>query len=98
MRTKSIVAAAMLVLAGTADALAADLPTPAPLPAAVYNWTGVYIGINGGDWTGKVEYLYVDLPNGACTTVANCQGAAGSIVSFSESIVRAGINFKFGSW
>jgi outer membrane immunogenic protein len=236
MRWKFIVAAAMAVLAGTADALAADLPTPSPpvpLPAAVYNWTGLYIGINGGygtgnsnwsdsavgasgsfptsgfliggtvganyqigqyvfgiegdgdwtnlqgntgptcgaisavvpppdscqtqsewlatvrarvgyafdrilvygtagaafgniqtglnppstfdssveagwtagggiefafarNWTAKVEYLFVDLTNAACTTVANCGGAAGSIVSFDESIVRAGINFKFG--
>ncbi len=238
MRRKFIVAAAMVVLAGTADALAADLPTPSPavpLPAAVYNWTGFYIGINGGygtgnsnwsdgavgtsgsfptsgflvggtvgvnyqigqyvfgiegdgdwtnlqgntgptcgaisavvpppdscqtqsewlatvrgrvgyafdrmlfygtagaafgniqtglnppstfdssveagwtagaglefaltqNWSAKVEYLFVDLPNAACTTVANCGGAAGSIVSFNEGVLRAGVNFKFGSW
>lgn len=237
MREKSIFAAAMLVLAGTADALSADLPTPSPpvpLRAAAYNWTGFYIGINGGfgtgnsnwsdgpvgttgsfptsgfliggtvganyqlgqyvfgiegdgdwtnlkgnsgatcgaisavvpppdacqtqsewlatvrgrvgyafdrtllygtagaafanvqtglnppatfdssveagwtvgaglefglaqNWTAKVEYLFVDLPNGSCTTVGNCGGAAGSIVSFNESIVRAGVNFKFGT-
>jgi outer membrane immunogenic protein len=236
MRRKFIVLAAMLVLACTADALAADIPTPSasvPLPAAVYNWTGFYIGINGGygtgnsnwsdgpvgttggfstsgflaggtvganyqigqyvfgiegdgdwtnlhgnsgstcgaisavvpppdacqtqserlatvrgrfgyafdrtllygaagaafgniqtslnppatfdnniaagwtvgaglefgltqNWTTKVEYLFVDLPNGACTTVGNCGGAAGSIVSFNESVVSAGVNFKFG--
>jgi outer membrane immunogenic protein len=236
MRRKSIVATAMLVPAGTAAALAADMPTPSPpvrSPAAAYNWTGFYIGINGGfgtgnsnwsdgpvvttgsfptsdfliggkaggnyrigqhvfgiegdgdwtnlkgnsgstcgaisavvpppaacqtqsewlatvrgrvgyafdrillygtagaafgnvqtglnppatfdssveagwtagaglefglaqNWTAKVEYLFVDLPNGSCTTVGNCAGAAGSIVSFDESIVRAGVNFKFG--
>jgi outer membrane immunogenic protein len=236
MGRKSIVAAAMLMLAGIADALAAELPPPSPpvpLPAAVYNWTGFYLGINGGygtgnsnwsdgavgtsgsfptsgyliggtvgfnyqigqyvfgiegdgdwtnllgnsgttcgaisdvvpppdgcqtqsewlatvrgrvgyaldrilvygtagaafgniqtglnppstfdnsveagwtvgagleyalaqNWTAKVEYLFVDLPNGACTTVTNCQGAAGSIVSFDESVVRVGVNFKFG--
>jgi outer membrane immunogenic protein len=233
---KSVVAALMLALAGTAHAFAADLPPPippAPLPPAVYNWTGFYIGINGGygtgrsnwsdgpvgttgsfptsgflvggtvganyqigeyvfgiegdgDWTNlngnsgstcgaisavvpppdscqtqsqwlatvrgrlgyafdrtliygtagaafgniqtglnppatydnsieagwtvgaglefgvtqnltaKVEYLFVELPNGTCTTAGNCGGAAGSIVSFNESIVRAGFNFKFG--
>jgi outer membrane immunogenic protein len=236
MRRKSIVATAMLVPAGTAAALAADMPTPSPpvrSPAAAYNWTGFYIGINGGfgtgnsnwsdgpvvttgsfptsgfliggtaggnyrigqhvfgiegdgdwtnlkgnsgstcgaisavvpppaacqtqsewlatvrgrvgyafdrillygtagaafgnvqtglnppatfdsnveagwtagaglefglaqNWTAKVEHLFVDLPNGSCTTVGNCAGAAGSIVSFDESIVRAGVNFKFG--
>jgi outer membrane immunogenic protein len=48
--------------------------------------------------TAKVEYLFVDLPDASCTTVANCAGAAGSIVGFDESIVRAGVNFKFGPW
>jgi outer membrane immunogenic protein len=50
------------------------------------------------NWTAKVEYLFIDLPNGACTTVANCGGAAGSIVSFNENVIRAGVNFKFGAW
>jgi outer membrane immunogenic protein len=238
MRRKSIVAAAMLVLAATGDAIAADIPAPnftPPLPTAAYNWTGFYLGINGGfgtgnsnwsdgpvgttgsftisgyliggtvgvnyqigqfvfgiegdgdwtslqgnsgstcgaisavvpppdgcqtqslwlatvrgrvgyafdrilvygtaggafgnvqtglnppstfdnsvgagwtvgaglefafaqNWTAKVEYLFVDLPNGSCTTVGNCGGAAGSIVSFNENIIRAGVNFKFGPW
>jgi outer membrane immunogenic protein len=50
------------------------------------------------NWTAKAEYLFVDLPNASCTTVGNCGGAAGSIVSFNENIIRAGINFKFGLW
>jgi len=50
------------------------------------------------NWSAKVEYLFVDLPNGSCTTVGNCGGAAGSIVSFNENIFRAGVNFKFGPW
>jgi outer membrane immunogenic protein len=50
------------------------------------------------NWTAKAEYLFVDLPNAACTTVGNCGGAAGSIVSFNKSVVRAGVNFKFGPW
>jgi outer membrane immunogenic protein len=50
------------------------------------------------NWTVKAEYLFVDLPNASCTTVGNCGGAAGSIVSFNENIIRAGINFKFGPW
>jgi outer membrane immunogenic protein len=50
------------------------------------------------NWTAKVEYLFVDLPNISCTTVGNCGGAAGSIVSFNENIFRAGVNFKFGPW
>lgn len=50
------------------------------------------------NWTAKVEYLFVDFPDGTCTTVGNCGGAAGSTVSFNENIVRAGVNFKFGPW
>jgi outer membrane immunogenic protein len=50
------------------------------------------------NWTVKAEYLFVDLPDATCTTVGNCGGAVGSTVSFNESIVRAGINFKFGAW
>jgi outer membrane immunogenic protein len=50
------------------------------------------------NWTAKAEYLFVDLPNATCTTVGNCGGAAGSIVSFNESVIRAGVNFKFGPW
>ena len=50
------------------------------------------------NWTAKVEYLLVDLPNISCTTAGNCGGAAGSIVSFNENIFRAGLNYKFGPW
>ena len=49
------------------------------------------------NWTIKAEYLFIDVPDVTCTTVGNCGGAAGSTVSFNESIVRAGINFKFGA-
>jgi outer membrane immunogenic protein len=46
-----------LALGMTAPAMAADLrvkaPPPAPVVAPVYNWTGFYIGANGG-W-GQVE-------------------------------------------
>jgi len=50
------------------------------------------------NWSVKVEYLFVDLPNGFCTTALSCGGAAGSTATFSENIVRAGVNFKFGPW
>jgi len=63
-------------------------------------WTigaGIEVGF-APNWTAKVEYLFVDLPDATCTTVADCGGAVGSTVSFNENIVRAGINFKFGAW
>jgi outer membrane immunogenic protein len=63
-------------------------------------WTigaGIEVGF-APNWTAKAEYLFVDLRDATCTTVANCGGAVGSTVSFNENIVRAGINFKFGAW
>ena len=54
---KRIFIAAMLSIAAAGTALAADLPQPPPpqapvayLPtvAPVYNWGGIYVGINGG--------------------------------------------------
>jgi outer membrane immunogenic protein len=48
------------------------------------------------NWTAKVDYLFVDLSQGSCASVANCGGAAGSAVTYNESLVRAGINYKFG--
>ena len=50
---RSLVAALLVFFAG--HAWAADMPMPAPAPpplylpeARVYNWTGFYVGINGG--------------------------------------------------
>jgi outer membrane immunogenic protein len=52
---KRFVFAAMLFVAAGSHAFAADLPSPpmqpAYAPAAValaYNWTGFYVGVNGG--------------------------------------------------
>ena len=56
-------AIAVAALAGTA--VAADLPPryPAPIPKAPvynapYNWTGLYVGINGGGAWGSSEWDY----------------------------------------
>ena len=47
------------------------------------------------NWTAKVEYLYVSLANGSCTTA--CTGApfGTASVSLSENIARLGVNYKF---
>jgi outer membrane immunogenic protein len=49
------------------------------------------------NWTAKAEYLYVDLGNQTCTTTCFA-GAGGTTVKYTENVVRAGINFKFGPW
>jgi hypothetical protein len=81
-----IVVAAMAMLTVTGHVVAADLPTPSPPAPPAPNWTV------------KAVYLFVDLPDATCTTVGNCGGAAGSVVSFNENIIRSGLNFKFGAW
>jgi outer membrane immunogenic protein len=56
----------------------------------------------GRNWSVKAEYLFVDLGNGSCTTDCAIANAAGSAiipniaVKFDESIVRAGVSYRFG--
>lgn len=52
------------------------------------------------NWTARAEYLFVDLGSGTCaTTASNCgHAAAGSSVSFTENLVRLGVNYKFGGF
>jgi outer membrane immunogenic protein len=73
--------------------------------AAKTGWTvgaGVEVAV-APHWSAKAEYLFVDLSNGSCTTdcaIVNANGPAlipNVAVKFHESIVRAGINYKFGS-
>jgi len=45
------------------------------------------------NWTARVEYLFVDLTHGTCTTA--CGSPHSQSVSFSENLVRAGVDFKF---
>lgn len=53
------------------------------------------------NWTAKLEYLFVDLPNGSCTTNCAIQNPMGPpvipniAIKFNESIFRLGINYKF---
>ena len=50
------------------------------------------------NWTVKAEYLFLDLGNVTCSTAAHCGVAgAGAEIALTESIVRAGVNYKF-SW
>jgi outer membrane immunogenic protein len=47
-----------------------------------------------GNWSAKIEYLYVDLGSFDCNT--SCSGTAAlSSVDFKTNIVRAGLNYKF---
>ena len=45
-----------------------------------------------GNWTAKIEYLYVDLGSFDTAFIA----PAVTNVSFSENVIRVGLNYKFG--
>jgi len=49
------------------------------------------------NWTAKVEYLYVSLQNGTCSTgcAAPAGGPANATVSLNENLARVGVNYKF---
>jgi outer membrane immunogenic protein len=47
------------------------------------------------NWTARIEYLYVDLQNGACNSLGNCGAPTGDAVKFDTSLVRVGVDYKF---
>ena len=47
-----------------------------------------------GNWSAKIEYLYVDLGTFDCSTACS-PGVVASNVTFKENVVRAGFNYKF---
>jgi outer membrane immunogenic protein len=63
--------------------------------------TGVEVAL-APNWSAKAEYLFVDLGNGSCTTNCAIADASGTpiipnvAVKFNESIVRGGVNYRFG--
>lgn len=88
-------------------ALAADLPvapprapaTYVPVVAPVYNWSGVYVGINaGGSWVSQGNTNYT------CTVVGAgvCLAATSSGQSFNNSGFtgggQLGVNFQSSQW
>jgi outer membrane immunogenic protein len=89
---KKILAAgiAFAALCG-ASALAADVPTKAPVYKAVepmFNWTGFYVGGHaGGLWSDK-HWTFV--PDPTSTASPDPKGLLGGL--------QAGYNFQYGSW
>ena len=100
---KAIAASVLAVMAATSLASAADLApryTKAPPPIVeVWNWTGFYIG---GNWTAKLEYLYVDLGTTSGSFVTTIPALGGGVLThnyssrITDNIVRVGLNYKFG--
>lgn len=92
-------AADRILFYGTGGAAFGDVKATTPFASnssTEVGWTagaGVEFALSQ-NWTAKAEYLYVDLSKGSCTTA--CGSPASTVgVSFTESLVRAGVNYKF---
>lgn len=105
MRTFLIAATALVVSAGAATAadIAARPYTKAPPPVAapVYNWSGFYVGGNGGYGWGKVDHddllpgfggFWTSGPNGPLGTTQTIK-PEGAVYGG-----QIGYNWQFGTW
>ena len=88
--------AIMLTVGGLGQASAADLPMKAaPMPVAVYNWTGFYIGGNvGGAWNDTRDDVF---PTGCFLTTVACGGGAAVNPLRSDSVRLNGSGFVAGA-
>jgi outer membrane immunogenic protein len=91
---KRLAIAAAFALAAGGQALAAEMPMPYPVPPPAYfppvpfyNWTGFYIGINGGGAFGTSNWTDpIDGPTGNFNTSGYLIGGT------------VGANYQIGSW
>jgi outer membrane immunogenic protein len=74
-------------------------------PSTLFSWnqsrTGWTVGTGveaalSGNWTGKIEYLYVDLGSNTGTLPLSDTVNVSSAIEYREHIFRAGINYRFG--
>ena len=110
---KKILLGAAVAMLGIAPALAADMAprytkAPPPVAAAVYNWTGFYIGANaGGTWDNNHSVDTLGLPVGPVGGIgpgsfaANSAAAATGSISFGNNGRfigggQIGYNWQFG--
>lgn len=93
---KRVFIAAVIAVATVSSAGAADLPVKAPVPAPVaYNWSGCYLGIEGGGNWGTVSETDAGTLNPA-------QVGLPLVAPFYTSGVlaggTAGCNYQVGTW
>jgi outer membrane immunogenic protein len=94
MHSKLIAAAiAFSAIASVSTASAADLPArtyskaPTPPPVAVYDWTGFYVGVNGGGGWGRTDWFF-----NVVGTTANHDSSGGLAGG------QIGYNWQTGPW
>jgi outer membrane immunogenic protein len=97
-----------LLFAGIAAAAFVSAPALAgPPPSGVFNWSGFYIGVNGGELSSKTKGLNTNFPVdgfmpgsvsvGTAGLHGGFQGQWGSIVAGVEGGFNAALSDKFGS-
>src|SRR5215510_4215013 len=74
--TRSCVAGAALTCVLAGSAIAADMPLKAPVPRAVSDWTGFYIGIHGGYGWARPSISDLDLNATVATEVSRDENFA----------------------
>ena len=87
-------------VAMTGSAFAADMApryakAPAPIPVAIYSWTGFYVGINGG-WASSHkcwDFLGTTAALLAVPVVEGCHDASGGTIGG-----QIGYNWQAGNW
>ena len=94
-------ASALVAIGVAAPASAADLGprpyaapspyAPPPMVAAIYNWSGLYIGINGG-W-GQSRNCWDFVPVAGSIIADGCRDQSGGMVG-----LQTGYRWQFGQW
>jgi len=98
---KKILIAASLIAASVASASAADLAArpytkaPAPMIAALYDWSGFYIGANGGYGTSRKEWDNVT-PGGLFVAEEGSHDATGGVAGGQIGYRWQASNWVFG--
>ena len=111
MKRTLVGAVAVLALAGTSAATAADMPLKAPAPAVVeaFSWTGFYVGLNaGGFWGEGGQGFFIDDSLGRYYTFGAGQAANIAQVMFIGNLPvknsgftgggQIGVNYQAGPW
>jgi outer membrane immunogenic protein len=99
---KFVLGAVGLLALAAAPAGAADLParvySPPPMPPAIYNWSGFYIGINGGGGSSQKCWDLVALPGAVLspTVSEGCHNATGGTVGGQIGYRWQAANWVFG--
>jgi outer membrane immunogenic protein len=93
---KKLVLAASILALGTVAASAADLApryykAPPPMMAAIYDWSGFYVGINGGWGSSHNCWTRTGVPFGPASE--GCHDASGGTVGG-----QVGYRWQAGNW